>query len=87
MVELKQEFSKSASAERQQEFGEKNLNSLRALQGTLRDLGHGDVTLHYLMTDKRLWIATSSLHKLRILWTYIVTVHKIKTRVLIYAFP
>ena len=56
MVELKQEFSKSASAERQQEFGEKNLNSLRALQGTLRDLGHGAVTLHYLMTDKRLWI-------------------------------
>jgi CHAT domain-containing protein/Flp pilus assembly protein TadD len=56
MVELKQEFSKSASAERQQEFGEKNLNSLRALQGTLRDLRHGAVTLHYLMTDKRLWI-------------------------------
>ena len=56
MVELKQEFSKSASAERQQEFGEKNLSSLRALQGTLRDLGHGAVTLHYLMTDKRLWI-------------------------------
>ena len=56
MAELKNEFSKNASADRQQEFGEKNLASLRALQGTLRDLGHGAVTLHYLMTDKRLWI-------------------------------
>jgi CHAT domain-containing protein/Flp pilus assembly protein TadD len=56
MVDLKREFSQSVSTERQQEFGEKNLASLRALQGTLRDLGHGSVTLHYLMTDKRLWI-------------------------------
>ncbi|MCB4361422.1 CHAT domain-containing protein [Quatrionicoccus australiensis] len=56
MVDLKKEFTQNTGADRQQEFGEKNLASLRALQGTLRDLGHGAVTLHYLMTDKRLWI-------------------------------
>ncbi|AGX86362.1 tetratricopeptide repeat protein [Candidatus Symbiobacter mobilis] len=56
MVALKREFTQNASADRLQDFGEKNLASLRALQGTLRDLGHGAVTLHYLMTDKRLWI-------------------------------
>ena len=56
LAELKKEFTQGASADRQQEFGEKNLTSLRALQGTLRDLGHGAVTLHYLLTDQRLWI-------------------------------
>jgi CHAT domain-containing protein len=56
MVDLKREFTQSASVDRQQEFGERNLSSLRAFQGTLRDLGHGAVALHYLMTNKRLWI-------------------------------
>jgi CHAT domain-containing protein/Tfp pilus assembly protein PilF len=54
--ELKLEFNRAASADRQQELGEMNLASLRALQGTLRELGRGAVTLHYLVMDKRLWI-------------------------------
>lgn len=56
LADLKKEFTQGAAADRQQEFGEKDLASLRALQGTLRDLGHGAVTLHYLLTDQRLWI-------------------------------
>ncbi|MDD4946544.1 MAG: CHAT domain-containing protein [Gallionella sp.] len=62
IVELRQEFTASngsaarSKAERDEEFGAKNLDGLRALQGTLRDLGQGAVTLHYLMTDQRLWI-------------------------------
>ncbi len=64
MVDLQREFTQSTSADaaklRQQAFGEKNLASLRALQGTLRDLSKlgntSAVTIHYLMTDKRLWI-------------------------------
>jgi CHAT domain-containing protein len=61
MAELRREFQASGSA-RQQEIGEKNLGSLRALQGTLRDLGHGAVTMHYLMAEKRLWILLTTPH-------------------------
>lgn len=61
IVELRQEFSASTTgarsqAERDEALGAKNLDGLRALQGTLRDLGHGAVMLHYLITDQRLWI-------------------------------
>jgi CHAT domain-containing protein/Tfp pilus assembly protein PilF len=61
MVELEREFYQSESDgrshdDRIKDFGGKRLASLRALQGTLGELGHGAVTLHYLMTDKRLWI-------------------------------
>lgn len=56
MLDLQREFTRTATAERQQEFGKKNLDELGALQGTLGKLGHGAVTLHYLATDQRLWI-------------------------------
>ncbi|QTA82304.1 CHAT domain-containing and and tetratricopeptide repeat-containing protein [Desulfonema limicola] len=44
------------STERAADIGEKNLENLQALQGTLRKLGHGCVTVHYLMTEKKLRI-------------------------------
>lgn len=56
MVELQREFRRTATSDRLQEFGKKNLDDLSALQGTLGELGHGAVILHYVMTDKRLWI-------------------------------
>lgn len=61
MVELKREFTQSESAgrskdERIEAFGEKNFAGMSLLQETLNSLGHGAVVLHYLMTDKRLWI-------------------------------
>ena len=56
MVELQREFSQTATAERQQEFGKKDLEDLSGLYGTLQNLGHGAVAIHYAMTDKRLWI-------------------------------
>ena len=37
-------------------FQEKNLDTLRALQGTLRELGHGVVLLHYLILPQRVRI-------------------------------
>ena len=54
MVELKQRFTQNSASEAPQEFVD--IAKLRAPQGILRDLGHGAVTLHYLMTDQRLWI-------------------------------
>jgi CHAT domain-containing protein/Flp pilus assembly protein TadD len=54
--ELGKQGGKDASREREQEIGSKQLASLSTLHGTLETLGHGAVTLHYLMTDKRLWI-------------------------------
>lgn len=56
LAELQKEFSQTASAERQQDLGRKNIDDLSALQSTLESLGHGAVALHYLMTEKRLWI-------------------------------
>jgi CHAT domain-containing protein/tetratricopeptide (TPR) repeat protein len=56
MVELQREFSQTTDMKRQQEFGKKDLDGLSGLYGTLQDLGHGAVAIHYLMTDKRLWI-------------------------------
>ena len=56
MDDLKREYTQNAAPDRQQEFGEKHLDSLRSRQGTLRALGHGAVILNYLMTDQRLWI-------------------------------
>ena len=41
---------------RAKEIGEKNLKRLRSLQGTLRELGHGAVTVHYLITADKLRI-------------------------------
>ncbi|SEH05681.1 tetratricopeptide repeat protein [Candidatus Venteria ishoeyi] len=38
------------------QFADKNLDTLRALQGTLRDLGHGVVLVHYLITPEKLRI-------------------------------
>ncbi len=37
------------------EIGEKNLSSLKAMQGTLRELGKGVVLIHYLITDEVLY--------------------------------
>jgi CHAT domain-containing protein len=45
-----------ASAERAVDVGERNLTSLRALQGTLGQLGDGVVAVHYLMGKDRLHI-------------------------------
>ncbi|MBI3068431.1 MAG: CHAT domain-containing protein [Betaproteobacteria bacterium] len=45
-----------AGAGRAAEVGERGLANLRALQGTLASLGHGAVTLHYLMGEEKLRI-------------------------------
>lgn len=45
---------------RSQEIGEKNLRSLKAFQGTLRELGSGVVALHYLVSDARLSIIVTT---------------------------
>ncbi len=37
------------------EIGAKNLSSLKAMQGTLRELGNGVVLIHYLITDETLY--------------------------------
>jgi CHAT domain-containing protein/tetratricopeptide (TPR) repeat protein len=56
VAELIRELGKTAGAERMKDVGGKNLEDLSILQDALGKLGHGAVTLHYLMTDKRLWI-------------------------------
>ena len=43
-----------ASGQRNREVGERNLVNLRALQDTLGALGHGAVTLHYVMGESKL---------------------------------
>jgi CHAT domain-containing protein len=48
--------AEASGAARAREVGEKGLSNLRALQGTLGSLGHGVVTLHYLMGEERLRI-------------------------------
>ena len=44
----------TASTQRNREVGERNLTNLRALQDTLGALGHGAVTLHYVMGETKL---------------------------------
>jgi CHAT domain-containing protein len=44
----------TASVQRNREVGERNLTNLRALQDTLGALGHGAVTLHYVMGESKL---------------------------------
>ena len=44
----------AASGQRNREVGERNLANLRALQDTLGALGHGAVTLHYVMGATKL---------------------------------
>ncbi len=58
VTQLKQELSKqsSHSDERLLEIGGKNLDALYSFKDTLKKLGHGAVTLHYLSTDQHLWI-------------------------------
>ena len=51
--ELVAEIGRTASAERNRELGQRNLGDLQALQGTLAELGHGAVTLHYLVLEDR----------------------------------
>ena len=43
----------TASGQRNREVGERNLVNLRALQDTLGALGHGAVTLHYVMGESQ----------------------------------
>ncbi len=50
---LKDEF-RSLGGERAIRFGERKVDSLRALQGTLGRLGHGAVIINYLVTPDRL---------------------------------
>jgi CHAT domain-containing protein len=44
----------TATAKRAGEVGERGLKNLRALQTTLGSLGHGAVTLHYVMVENKL---------------------------------
>jgi CHAT domain-containing protein len=44
----------SASRKRAREVGKRNLESLESLQVTLRELGYGAVTLHYVMVENKL---------------------------------
>jgi CHAT domain-containing protein len=44
----------TASTTRNREVGERNLTNLRGLQDTLGALGHGAVTLHYVMGETKL---------------------------------
>ncbi len=46
----------NVSQGRAAEIGEKNLSSLKAMQGTLRELGDGVVLVNYLVTDETLYI-------------------------------
>ncbi|MFA7242787.1 MAG: tetratricopeptide repeat protein [Sulfuricellaceae bacterium] len=55
LADMMRELGKQ-DAQRNREVGEKNLASLKALQGTLGKLGHGAVTLHYLVTDSKVRI-------------------------------
>jgi CHAT domain-containing protein len=48
-----QGLGKSETAERNREIGQRNLADLQALQETLTALGHGTVTLHYLVLEDR----------------------------------
>jgi CHAT domain-containing protein/Flp pilus assembly protein TadD len=59
LKELKKIFKK-ASTDRAIEFGQKNLNILIKLQGTLRELGEGVVLLHYLITKNKLYIIVTT---------------------------
>jgi CHAT domain-containing protein/Tfp pilus assembly protein PilF len=54
--ELMKELTVTASAERNREIGQRNLGDLLALQETLGALGHGAVSLHYLVLDDRVHI-------------------------------
>lgn len=60
LAELMRELE-SGSTRRAVEIGRKNLDDLKALQGTLRDLGEGVVLIHYLVTERQLYaIVTTS---------------------------
>ncbi len=53
--ELEKEMLK-VSRGRAIEIAQKNLDKLKAMQGTLRELGQGVVLIHYLITDDNLYI-------------------------------
>lgn len=51
--ELMKELGSTVSADRNREIGRRNLAEVQALQETLSALGHGAVTLHYLVLEDR----------------------------------
>lgn len=55
LVELEANL-KNISKARASEIGEKTLDKLKAIQGTLRELGPGTVLVHYLITDEKLYL-------------------------------
>ena len=58
--DLMKELTVTVSAERNREIGQRNLGDLQALQETLGVLGHGAVTLHYLVLDDRVHIIVTT---------------------------
>ena len=58
---LEATFARS-DAERAMDYGQLNLESARALQSTLRDLGPGTVLVHTLMTDDTLHLLLTTPH-------------------------
>ncbi len=59
LEELGEELERVPRA-RAVEIGQKNLDELRAMQGTLRDLGHGAVLVHTLITDDTLFLIVTT---------------------------
>ncbi|AUI68942.1 CHAT domain-containing tetratricopeptide repeat protein [Beggiatoa leptomitoformis] len=55
LKELKTQLKETGS-DRAMEVGERNLSKLKPLQNTLRNLGHGAVLIHYLITPDKLYI-------------------------------
>ncbi|EIJ44235.1 hypothetical protein BegalDRAFT_3419 [Beggiatoa alba B18LD] len=55
LSELKKQF-KDTDTQRSIDISERNLNKLKPLQNTLRNLGHGAVLIHYLITPDKLHI-------------------------------
>ena len=51
--ELMKELGSTVTAERNRDIGRRNLADVQALQQTLSALGHGAVTLHYLVLEDR----------------------------------
>ncbi|MBI3936850.1 MAG: CHAT domain-containing protein [Betaproteobacteria bacterium] len=60
MGDLMRELAATASSERSLEIGRRNLGDLQALQDTLAALGHGAVTLHYLVLPERTHIVLTT---------------------------
>lgn len=59
MLDMVRELSRTSST-RAVELGERNLSSLRALQGTLGQLGEGTVMLHYLVGRGKIHIVLTT---------------------------